>query len=141
MATDAQTAERRMSMTDREAIDKAQNELDTSSYLAELGLNIGLRTIHRRRIAWLARVLRLARKGLYIEENQKQPKTNGDRIRSMSDDALCERLYHIWRSEADRGNDIAMNWCHPECCMSEECDPDKHKACILRWLQQPAEVE
>ena len=70
-------------MTDREALDKAQNELDTSSYLAELSLNIGLRKVHQNRIAWLARVLRLARKALYIEENKKQPMSNEDRIQEM----------------------------------------------------------
>lgn len=76
-------------------------------------------------------------------KNCFEPKvmTNADRIRDMSDEALCERLYHVWRNEADKGNDIAINWCDPECCSSEECDPDKHKACILRWLQRPAEED
>jgi hypothetical protein len=70
-----------------------------------------------------------------------KPQTNADRIRAMSDECLTEKLYDAWRREADKGNDIAINWCRPGLCASEECDPDKHKACILRWLQQPAEED
>lgn len=70
-----------------------------------------------------------------------KPQTNADRIRDMDDETLCERLYHVWRNEVEKGNDIAVNWCHSKHCQSEECDPDKHKACILRWLRQPADQE
>lgn len=131
-------------MTDREAIDKAQNELDTSSYLAELGLNIGLRTIHRRRIAWLARVLRLARKALYIEENQKQPITIADRIRATDDVELMNRVYELYVLLSEFGHyELAEQFCDgkAECAGGEDCNEDRLKACILRWLQQPAEVE
>jgi hypothetical protein len=121
-----------MIMTDREALDKAQNELNTSGYLAELSLNIGLRKVHQHRIAWLARVLRLARKALYIEENQKQPKTNADRIRAMSD----EELAGAWMK------DVVV--CH-RCAYVEECECDEYvtiekcKEGLLEWLKQPAE--
>lgn len=64
--------------------------------------------------------------------------TNADHIRAMSDEALAEKLYDIWRGEVERGNDLATNWCHSDCGSSEDCDPEKHKACILRWLRQPA---
>lgn len=60
-----------MSMTDREALDKAQKELDVASCFEETSPYGGLKAVHRNKIAWLARVLRLARKALYIEENQK----------------------------------------------------------------------
>ena len=66
--------------------------------------------------------------------------TNADRIRSMSDEELAGEILNVWRAEVERGYDIATNWCNPDCCSSEDCDPEKHKACILRWLQMPAEL-
>ena len=61
-------------MTDQEAIDKAQRELDLSVYLAEVGSNAGMISIHRNRSAWLAPVLRLARIALREQEERENPK-------------------------------------------------------------------
>lgn len=129
-------------MTDREALSKAQNELDTSSYLAEVTLNKGLQKVHQNRIAWLARVLRLARKGLYIEENQKQPITIADRIRRADDVELMNRIYglHVLLSEFGH-YELAEQFCDgkAECAGGEDCNEDRLKACILRWLQRSVE--
>ncbi len=67
--------------------------------------------------------------------------TNADRIRAMSDESLAEKIYDIWRGEVERGADLAFNWCREDYCTSEECDPEKHKACILRWLRSPAKED
>lgn len=67
--------------------------------------------------------------------------TNGDRIRCASDEELVERLYNEWLDKLENGRDIATHWCNDEKCDSEECDPEKHKACILRWLRQPVKGE
>ena len=72
-----------------------------------------------------------------FEPKAQKPTTNGDRIRAMSDETLCEKLYDIWLGEIQRGVDLATNWCNDDCCFSEDCGPEKHKACILRWLQSP----
>jgi hypothetical protein len=131
-----------MIMTDREALSKAQNELDTSSYLAEVTLNKGLQKVHQNRSAWLARVLRLARKALYIEENQKQPITIADRIRATDDVELMNRIYELYVLLSEFGHyELAEQFCDgkAECAGGEDCNEDRLKACILRWLQRPAE--
>lgn len=69
-----------------------------------------------------------------------KPQTNADRVRAMSDEELADVIINVWRAEVERGYDIATNWCNSDCCSSEDCDPEKHKACILRWLQKPAEL-
>lgn len=61
-------------MTDQEAIERAQKELDNSTYLAEVGNNAGLRTMHQNRVRWLLRVLRLARIALREQEERENPK-------------------------------------------------------------------
>lgn len=68
-----------------------------------------------------------------------KPQTNADRVRAMSDEELADVIINVWRAEVERGYDIATNWCNSDCCSSEDCAPEKHKACILRWLQKPAE--
>ena len=119
-------------MTDQEAIAKAQKELDMANYFAETSPHAGLRTVHSNRAEWLTRVLHLARKGLDIEENQKKPKTNADRIRAMSDDELAKEF--------------------ADCAIGLYCDtrskqlpelPESVKRevfdSLLEWLKQPAE--
>lgn len=76
-----------------------------------------------------------------------QPKTNADRIRAKSDEALAEKLYQLYclTMEKDDG-DIARLWCDGKSgCTDEhgevECDEERHKACILRWLKGPADDE
>ena len=126
-------------MTDREALSKAQNELDTSSYLAEVTLNKGLQKVHQDRIAWLARVLRLARKVLYIEEKEKQPITIADRIRRTDDVELMNRIYELYVLLSEFGHyELAEQFCdcNAECADGEDCSEDRVKACILRWLQR-----
>lgn len=60
-----------MSMTDQEAIARAQKELNTSSYIAETGSTAGLRTMHQNRVCWLLRVLRLAKIALREQEERR----------------------------------------------------------------------
>lgn len=129
-------------MTDREALDKAQKELDTASYFEETSPYEGLKAVHRNKIAWLVRVLRLARKALYIEENQKQPITIADRIRATDDVELMNRVYELYALLSEFGHyELAEQFCDckAECAGGEDCNEDRLKACILRWLQQPAE--
>lgn len=83
--------------------------------------------------------------GLSPEEikNMLSPKsvTNGAWIRRMEDEALAEKLYDLWHKKLDKGGDIARNWCDGSCTDSEACNPEKHKACIVRWLRQPAKED
>ena len=92
-------------MTDREALDKAQNELETSSYLAEVTLNKGLQKVHQNRIAWLARVLRLARKALYDQEARKNPRRLSiEELRQMD----TQPVYVV---PLNPGKDDGAEWC------------------------------
>ena len=111
-------------MTDQEAIAKAQKELDMDNYFAETALHAGLRTVHSNRAEWLCRVLRLARKALNIEENHKQPKTNADRIRAMSDEQLAKLFM-----------DFAVK-CYDDCGVSAEIITTDY---VMELLKQPAE--
>ena len=121
-------------MTDQEAIAKAQKELDYDNYFAETALHAGLRAVHRNRAEWICRVLRLARKALNIEENLKQPQTNADRIRAMSDEELMQFLFN------EVSNNTICSFCVPT--MRTKCKCDGHcKNGILEWLKQPAEVK
>ena len=73
------------------------------------------------------------------------PITEADRIRAMSDEELVAGLYLLYRLTMEQdGGDIARHWCDGKSgCTNEygeiECNEERHKACILRWLQQPAE--
>ena len=58
-------------------------------------------------------------------DNAKKPQTNADRIRSMSDEELADVV----------ANGVGCVLKAPH-CMDVDCTP-----CILKWLQQPAEVE
>lgn len=70
--------------------------------------------------------------------------TNGEKIRSMSDEELAEKLFLICRMAWERDEDISNNWCDMkgDCCgpggEELDCSEEKHKDCILRWLQAPA---
>ena len=65
-------------------------------------------------------------------------KTNGDRIRTMSDEELANTLWDIgldiWNCNEYNGHNVTML---PEC---EKCDGNCVLA-ILKWLKQPAEEE
>ena len=74
--------------------------------------------------------------------------SNGDRIRTMSDEELVEKLFWIYRLSTEHEfGDVSKNWCDckggclAECKEEVECDEEKHKACILRWLRSPAKEE
>ena len=63
-------------MTEKEAIEKAQKEWNTSNYIAETTLYPGVRKVHENRCAWLLTLLNLARKAISTrEENQWIPVT------------------------------------------------------------------
>ena len=78
-------------------------------------------------------------------QQKARVKTKADRIRAMSDEELMAGLYLLYRLTMEQdGGDIARHWCDGKSgCTNEygeiECNEERHKACILRWLQQPAE--
>lgn len=51
-------------MTNEEAIAKAEQELQTSDYIAECTVNPGLHKIHATRSTWLSIIVRLAKQAL-----------------------------------------------------------------------------
>ena len=73
--------------------------------------------------------------------------TNGDSIRAMSDEELIDKLLWIARMMWEMDDDLTELWCDLQggCCGKDgeelECDDEKHKACILRWLRSPAKEE
>ena len=77
----------------------------------------------------------------YNKKCSEQVITNADWIRDVSDFVLAEKLYEVWKMEVERGKDLSINWCKGDCGDSDECNPEKHKECILRWLKQPAGME
>ena len=73
----------------------------------------------------------------FNQEVLAAPKTNGDRIRAMSDEELAECLYHGFdinyctigpqcEERLETGRGVPAEWC---------------KGCIMKWLKQPAEGE
>lgn len=71
----------------------------------------------------------------------------GDWIRSMTNEKLVDKLYWVYSLSwgYDR-EDISKKWCDLKggCCGAGDeiqCDEDKHKACILRWLQSEVAVD
>lgn len=64
----------------------------------------------------------------------KNPKTNADRIRAMSDEELADALFDL------EGKDLVTIWCNSEkagCDIDDcefECNDKMLKSCILRWL-------
>ena len=76
------------------------------------------------------------------------PVSNSDRIRAMSDEELVEKLFWAYQMAVEHvAADMSNNWCDLKggCCGEDgeelECDVEKHKACILRWLRSPAKEE
>lgn len=74
--------------------------------------------------------------------------TNGDRIRSMNDEELAEKLFWAYQVSVEHDcGDISNNWCDMQggcvgvCDEELSCDEKKVKACILRWLQTPAKED
>ena len=72
--------------------------------------------------------------------------THADMIRALGDEEMAQKLLDIYRMYAERGEDIATNWCDSRGgCVDEngeelDCTEQMHLACILRWLSSPAEV-
>ena len=71
--------------------------------------------------------------------------TNADRIRAMSDDQLAESLHNLYSKIGEGSYDMGKLFCDGKVgCITEDgtiiCDEKKEKACVLRWLRQPAEV-
>ena len=54
--------------------------------------------------------------------------TNGDRVRAMSDEELSKVMWYPY----SEGEEPCMN--------GDDEDPDYCDKCVLRWLQDPAEV-
>ena len=67
--------------------------------------------------------------------------SRGDRIRSMSDETLADKLYAMRRYLYDTPFDFTKQWCDAKGCPDRNryCDERKRIACVVRWLQQPAE--
>lgn len=70
--------------------------------------------------------------------------TNGERIRSMSDEQMAEAFYILVDGiQTGAIDDLSCLYCDGENgCVDEDgditCTKDMEKACILRWLRQPA---
>lgn len=75
-----------------------------------------------------------------------KPQTNADRIRAMSDEEPADKLHQLYLIFSDEGYyDFGRLFCDGKAgCIDEggevHCNDDRRKACIIRWLQQPAEV-
>ena len=63
-----------------------------------------------------------------------KPMTNGDRIRAMTDEEYVEYLY------SNKFYDYCTS---PECLNGIGCvlTPERCKACLLAWLQQPVKED
>jgi len=91
-----------------------------------------------------AKMLRLAERIKESAAARSKP-TNADVIRSMSEDGLVDTLltlYKVTISNGD-GSDLFAKWCDSKGgCMEGgeevECDDEKHRACIRRWLRREA---
>lgn len=70
--------------------------------------------------------------------------TNADRIRRTDDVELMNRIYELHVLLSEFGHyELAEQFCDckAECHDGEDCNEDRLKACILRWLQRPAEED
>ena len=73
--------------------------------------------------------------------------TNADRIRTLTNDELVDRLFAMYRGQMEADvEDLSCVWCDGNSgCINEagevDCDEDMHKACIWRWLQAPVKEE
>ena len=70
-----------------------------------------------------------------------EPMTNADRIRAMSDEELMETLYPLTDIEKTAPFCKGLQECVGMLANDEDIPDEKCKACLLKWLQQPAEVE
>lgn len=80
-------------------------------------------------------------KGFSKYEYEK-PQTSADIIQAMDDVELMNRIYelHVLLSECGH-YELTRQFCDgkAECADDEDCSEDRVKACILRWIKQPAE--
>ena len=71
------------------------------------------------------------------------PITNEMHLRTMSREEWVEVLYNLYLHSADFDcGEISLLWCDgKDNCIDKDgevtCDDERHKACILRWLQSP----
>ena len=85
-------------------------------------------------------------RGVILGITPERPETNGDRIRSMSDEELATEIIRRWRSEMEDvfHEDISKRWCDMQGgCVSSKgyhrpCTDNRLFACVLRWLRAPA---
>ena len=59
--------EKRLILTEQEAIAKAEQELSTSRYIAECTRSPGMRAIHDKRCSWLSVIVWLAKKAATVD--------------------------------------------------------------------------
>ncbi|MBQ9733943.1 MAG: hypothetical protein IJV74_06890 [Clostridia bacterium] len=73
--------------------------------------------------------------------------TVGDFIRNMPDEYLVEQFYALYLMSVEHdGGEISTLWCDGKAgCVDEygdiECNEERHKACILRWLKSEAKPD
>lgn len=74
------------------------------------------------------------------------PSTAGDKIRAMfaTDEGIADILLGLDISFEDTGREFSLLYCDGKNnCIDEDgnitCTDEMRKACILRWLRQPAE--
>ncbi len=76
---------------------------------------------------------------------QFRPMTKADRIRALRDEELADILNSLYLVLSDEGYfDFGKMFCDGKAgCITEDgdiiCDDTRRKACIVRWLQRPAE--
>ena len=91
-------------------------------------------------------------RGSYCAEQRAKfglgdPQTISDRIRSMTDEQMAEKIYDLYCKLADGTiNDISVLYCDGKAgCIDKHgqitCTDEMHKACILRRLQSPAKED
>lgn len=78
---------------------------------------------------------------------QFQPATHAAQLRAMSDEEWANKIHELYLALSDgRYFDLGKLFCDGKAdCITEDgdilCDDERRKACILRWLQSPAEEE
>lgn len=72
-----------------------------------------------------------------------RPMTNGDRFRAWSDEEWADRLLRAARSCDEAAVVLHGLWCDDQgaCVADGQCDDDRVRACVLRWLKAPAREE
>lgn len=74
-------------------------------------------------------------------DKQLAPKvlTRADTIRTMSDEALADKVYALRRYLYDTPFDFTKQWCDGQGCKEDRgyCPEKKRIGCVLRWLQTP----